>query len=487
LLQLDDWRTDIEEIERMAAAHHIAIAALTAAEARITLSVFEGDMAAMHIAGERALALARSLKSVSAEARISNVFGKLLCGLMGHTAHATALLQAALRGATQIKDTALHVSVLCNLSAAQLQAGQGHAARESALRALTLSQLAPRHYAARADALQALGCAEWQLGEWQAAQATLHAAMQLHAASHNMWALTETTLYWCLLNAHMGDHAVACIAVEQLLAIARNVGLSAQSDLYLWAEAVQVNVWVQAGDVDKARLLVARLVDWVGACRAPATIPLLDALQAIGRFYLEAGQPQQALPFLQRAKRILEKPNAQHMTDVEVLLLLVRAAKQAQEPAMADEALRLAERRLGMCDAVSRQMQARIACVRNGANCAGAAVAEGEGKSSVCSSVEVLLARADMQLGKALNGDEKVCVRWTVDAGEADALTLRRFGKAGLRRVRLQRLLREAAAQGAVPTDADLAKVLNVNVRTIERDMAALKCLNVPVATRRRR
>ena len=50
---------------------------------------------------------------------------------------------------------------------------------------------------------------------------------------------------------------------------------------------------------------------------------------------------------------------------------------------------------------------------------------------------------------------------------------------------RLKRLLEEARAQGAAPTDEDLAHALQVQVRTIERDMAALGA-QVRGMTRRR-
>lgn len=78
-------------------------------------------------------------------------------------------------------------------------------------------------------------------------------------------------------------------------------------------------------------------------------------------------------------------------------------------------------------------------------------------------------------------------MRWTVDAGEADAIVLQRGGKAALRRHRLQRLLDEATAQGAAPTDAELAAALDVSRRTVLRDIAQLAQAGHAAATRRRR
>ncbi len=67
---------------------------------------------------------------------------------------------------------------------------------------------------------------------------------------------------------------------------------------------------------------------------------------------------------------------------------------------------------------------------------------------------------------------ERVEVVWTVDAGEPDAALRAAEGKVALRRARLRRLLAEAQAQGAAPTQADLARALGVSRRTIRNDLA---------------
>ncbi len=75
----------------------------------------------------------------------------------------------------------------------------------------------------------------------------------------------------------------------------------------------------------------------------------------------------------------------------------------------------------------------------------------------------------------AARGDARLRVRWTVDAGPADAALKHAQGAIALRRARLARLRREAEAQGAHPTIAQLADALNVSARTIKRDLAALR------------
>lgn len=98
----------------------------------------------------------------------------------------------------------------------------------------------------------------------------------------------------------------------------------------------------------------------------------------------------------------------------------------------------------------------------------------------------VRLARADAPLGRALHDDERVALHWTIDAGADDAETRRLHGKVGLRRARIVRLVTEAHAHGALPTDAELAQALGVSTRTIEADVAALRRGGVVVRTRRR-
>ena len=75
----------------------------------------------------------------------------------------------------------------------------------------------------------------------------------------------------------------------------------------------------------------------------------------------------------------------------------------------------------------------------------------------------------------AVHGGDPLRVQWTVDAGPADAALKRAQGAIALRRARLARLLEEARVQGATPSSASLARVLDVSLRTIQRDLAALR------------
>jgi DNA-binding SARP family transcriptional activator len=92
----------------------------------------------------------------------------------------------------------------------------------------------------------------------------------------------------------------------------------------------------------------------------------------------------------------------------------------------------------------------------------------------------VRLPRAEAPLGRALRDDEYVTVTWTVEAPDDAALP----GKAARRRHQLLRLLAEAQGQGAAPRDEDLAEALGVGLRTLRRDIAALRAGGHDLPTR---
>lgn len=88
--------------------------------------------------------------------------------------------------------------------------------------------------------------------------------------------------------------------------------------------------------------------------------------------------------------------------------------------------------------------------------------------------MRALLVKRKSASGQVLSETKKVEVTWTVDGGLEDLTALQKSGIAGLRKVRIQRLLDEALEQGALATQEDLARVLQTSVRTIKRDFAEL-------------
>lgn len=87
---------------------------------------------------------------------------------------------------------------------------------------------------------------------------------------------------------------------------------------------------------------------------------------------------------------------------------------------------------------------------------------------------QVIVAKREAAHGRALAETELIQIQWTVDAGREDEQVQRQHGSKVLRQVRLQRLLAEAVEQGGVASQEDVARALQVSVRTIKRDFEEL-------------
>ena len=98
--------------------------------------------------------------------------------------------------------------------------------------------------------------------------------------------------------------------------------------------------------------------------------------------------------------------------------------------------------------------------------------------------VRLVVASLRAPFGPPLTETARVTVTLTVDAGAADAAVLAQEGRLGVRQGRILRLVDEALDQGGVLTEEDLARVLQVTDRTIERDIGVLKAQGHVVQTR---
>lgn len=98
--------------------------------------------------------------------------------------------------------------------------------------------------------------------------------------------------------------------------------------------------------------------------------------------------------------------------------------------------------------------------------------------------VRVVLTKLEAGHGQALREAATTEVTWTIDAGLEDREVLAAHKMKGLRQVRIQRLLDEALAQGAVAVQEDLALALNISVRTIKRDFRELQAAGIFLPTR---
>lgn len=89
--------------------------------------------------------------------------------------------------------------------------------------------------------------------------------------------------------------------------------------------------------------------------------------------------------------------------------------------------------------------------------------------------IRLVAALASARHGRSVSDLDKKEITLTVDAGGEDASVLRDHGATALRRVRLLRLSDEAVEQDCLLTEEDLARTLHVDIRTIGRDIQALR------------
>ncbi len=98
--------------------------------------------------------------------------------------------------------------------------------------------------------------------------------------------------------------------------------------------------------------------------------------------------------------------------------------------------------------------------------------------------IEVTVIGIEERSGKLIEKMEKKKVRLTIDNGIEDIETLKEFGRTELRQIKVQRITDEAIEQGGVLSQEDLSKYLSCTVRTIQRDVKAIKKKGIEVVTR---
>ena len=99
--------------------------------------------------------------------------------------------------------------------------------------------------------------------------------------------------------------------------------------------------------------------------------------------------------------------------------------------------------------------------------------------------IRLLVVAAEEPAGKALEECQKVSALLTLDAGQEDYQVRLAHGVEGLRRSRILRVTAEAREQGGLLSYEDLAfRLFNCGVRTIVRDVQALRRREIEVPTR---
>ncbi len=98
--------------------------------------------------------------------------------------------------------------------------------------------------------------------------------------------------------------------------------------------------------------------------------------------------------------------------------------------------------------------------------------------------IEVTVIGIEERSGKIIEKMEKKRVRLTIDNGIEDIELLKEYGRINLRQIKIERITEEAIEQGGVLSQEDLSKYLSCTVRTIQRDIKAIKQKGIEVVTR---
>ncbi len=98
--------------------------------------------------------------------------------------------------------------------------------------------------------------------------------------------------------------------------------------------------------------------------------------------------------------------------------------------------------------------------------------------------IEATVIGLEERAGKDIEKMEKVRVILTIDNGMEDLDVQKSFGRRVLRRTKVQRITEEAIEQRGVLSQEDLSKYLGCTVRTIQRDIRAIKREGEDVITR---
>jgi len=98
--------------------------------------------------------------------------------------------------------------------------------------------------------------------------------------------------------------------------------------------------------------------------------------------------------------------------------------------------------------------------------------------------IEVTLISIEERAGKLAENMNRRRIVLTIDNVIEDRKTEREFGRISLRQIRIQRITDEAIEQDGIMSQEDIARVLNCDTRTIQRDIQDIKQKGIEVITR---
>ncbi|MCP5097438.1 MAG: DUF1670 domain-containing protein, partial [Chloroflexi bacterium] len=514
VLQIETWSSDnlaeADEIEALALQHNDQATLLHLMLTKLNYFVQQGRMDELRIVGNRAIALAHELGDPSIEVQTRNQVAYKIGTVIRDTETAYTIAQQATALAETMPNephllaTTLLTMTVIHLINRDLQLGRDCLARADAIVAnhAELASLEPEFIFYRAIIAQLSG-------DWETTRTLQYQLVDIHRRANDFSGLQAALYNVAHIAMFLGQFEEAILYAQELLHYV--IAHSSEADKYLiyTYRAFLAECYAMVADFDAAEETIGPVLHWLETAESGRAVTYGWTVVGILRFYqgdLE-GAYQAHGRVLELAKHKGSITTSPLITYAEVAHLLghTEEAEQVFEQVkglikpgivtgnttyfhyvhflITDDRSHLASAREvmfkladGLTDPQLRQDYLdRLPLHKD---------IEQYWQQDQPSLMKATLVRADLPMGKSISPTDMVEVSWTVDAGASDTQVGQQAGKLALRRHRLQRLVTEARAQGAAPTHADLAIAVDVSVRTVERDGAALEKAGTPLLTR---
>ncbi len=514
IIQIKIWSSEDEaeaiEIERLAVQYDDQETLLNILLVRLNLLVAQGKIDEMQAVGKRALQLAHESGSRSTQINVLNHVAFKTATVVRDTDTALELSTQAIALAETILDEpyllttslfALSLSHLINRSLEEARQSLAHA-EKLIERNPDLASLEPELFFYKAIMAQLTGA-------WEKSRQLQHHLIEIHRAVDNMSGLQSALYNASHVASFIGLHEEAIMFAEELMQqVRKNSSDDDQYYLHYYGASL-IECYTMAGDFETAEKGIPDLLNWLKeeeSGRGP-----IYGWTVVGtlRYYqgdLEAAYyaHSRALALAEHRGSVTSSPllchaEAAHLTGrfAEAQSSFERARSQIKTGFVSSNLtyfyyvhylltndvaqLKLARQSMFDCANLLQNpnfVQAHLhqLPLHDDIN---RAWQEWYPKQNL-----TRLAHVDAPLGVPLGEADWVKVRLTIEMEDEEADLLLE-GKVALRRYRLQRIVAEATVQGGVPTHQDLAKLLGVTVRTIERDSRALSAAGTPLQTRR--
>jgi DNA-binding SARP family transcriptional activator len=403
------------------------------------------------------------------EATITDLLGGVAWS-RGDYAHAVALHAAASDRFHALGASFHEARALNRLGSAYWGLGDFLAARATHERSLAVCRANGDRLGA-SDNLDNLGGVAWVLGDYPTAISYYEQALALRRAANNAWGISISLGNLGSAYRLQGAYATALEKYAEALAVNRTMGRRPGEGYVQHGRGL---TFLDLGQIAEARAALEEA--YAIRCTLTGRDGRIDTTGALALLRLAEGNCAAARRIIDEALELLRADDRAPLRQW-IHYIAFRICTTEERHAAAREHLQLAHQ--AMHDTGTKLPPPERAAFISRVPLNRDVEAALNALATICTA---RLVRAATPLGRNLTPADYIDIRWTL-ATPADELITPAEAR---RRTVLARLIAEAQAQGAAPTDSDLADALGVSRRTILRDIAALSAEGVQLPTRRR-